>query len=564
MYQALYRKWRPKTFDEVIGQKHITDTLKNQVAADRLSHAYLFIGSRGTGKTTCARILARAVNCAHPVNGDPCGECPACRSILDGSAPEIVEIDAASNNGVDDVRALRDEAIYSPAVLKKRVYIIDEVHMLSKPAFNALLKILEEPPEHLLFILATTELNKVPATILSRCQRYNFKRIPGEIISEYLMHVSQSEGMKLTKGAADILAHMAEGGMRDALSLLDQCASGEIIDEEYVYSALGLAGNVRIVGLLKDIFDRNAASAVRSFNELWMQGKDPASVLTEIRSLLRDVLLLKVVPPDGGGLTSGSFDSASVRSFVKKHSAEELIGLMQTLEEHESSMRLSSDPKTSAELCLITLCDDAAKDSLYTLKDRLAKLEKTLTEGIVVRRDDPVQEEPAQETDSPEEDSPVFEPELLEDLQAEDEELSEGPDEAAGNGPREEKPEEPAAEEEPIPETDKAEPVLDEAADMQEIIRIGAAAAPVGKRAVLTDKKTTTWVLEENVLHIRVDSDFNFRTLNKADELARIAEAVSGLLSRTVRVMVEKKPAVTEAKRDINELRRFDNVEFIG
>jgi DNA polymerase-3 subunit gamma/tau len=183
MYQALYRKWRPKTFDEVIGQKHITDTLKNQVASGRLSHAYLFIGSRGTGKTTCARILARAVNCTNPSNGDPCGECPACRSILSGSAPEIVEIDAASNNGVDDVRALRDEAIYSPAVLKKRVYIIDEVHMLSKPAFNALLKILEEPPEHLLFILATTELNKVPATIISRCQRYNFKRIPGEVIS---------------------------------------------------------------------------------------------------------------------------------------------------------------------------------------------------------------------------------------------------------------------------------------------------------------------------------------------------------------------------------------------
>jgi DNA polymerase-3 subunit gamma/tau len=476
-----------------------------------------------------------------------------------------VEIDAASNNGVDDVRALRDEAIYSPAVLKKRVYIIDEVHMLSKPAFNALLKILEEPPEHLLFILATTELNKVPATILSRCQRYNFKRIPGEIISEYLMHVSQSEGMKLTKGAADILAHMAEGGMRDALSLLDQCASGEIIDEEYVYSALGLAGNVRIVGLLKDIFDRNAASAVRSFNELWMQGKDPASVLTEIRSLLRDVLLLKVVPPDGGGLTSGSFDTASVRSFVKKHSAEELIGLMQTLEEHEASMRQSSDPKTSAELCLITLCDDAAKDSLYTLKDRLAKLEKTLKEGIVVRRDDLLQEEELEEeTERPEEDISVFEPEPQEDLQAEDEELPEGPEEAAGNGPREEKPEEPSAEEEPVPETDKAEPLSDETADMQEIIRIGAAAAPIGKRAVLTDKKTTTWILEENVLHIRVDSDFNLRTLNKADELAKIAEAVSRLLSRTVRVMVEKKPVVTDAKRDINELRRFENVEFIG
>ena len=222
MYQALYRKWRPRTFDEVIGQQHITETLKNQVKSGRLSHAYLFIGTRGTGKTTCARILARAVNCEHPVDGNPCGVCPACRGILEGSVLDVVELDAASNNSVDNVRALREEAVFSPASVKKRVYIVDEVHMLSTSAFNALLKILEEPPEHLMFILATTELQKVPATILSRCQRHSFKRIEAPTIARYLETIALKEGFTLTSDAAELIARLAEGGVRDALSLLDQ------------------------------------------------------------------------------------------------------------------------------------------------------------------------------------------------------------------------------------------------------------------------------------------------------------------------------------------------------
>ena len=218
MYQALYRKWRPKTFDEVVGQEHITETLKSQVRNGRLSHAYLFIGTRGTGKTTCARILARAVNCEHPVDGNPCGRCAACRGILEGSVMDVVELDAASNNGVDNVRALREEAVFSPAEVKKRVYIIDEVHMLSTAAFNALLKILEEPPEHLMFILATTELQKVPATILSRCQRHSFRRLEAETISRYLLTIAEREQMNLEPDAADLIARLADGGVRDALS----------------------------------------------------------------------------------------------------------------------------------------------------------------------------------------------------------------------------------------------------------------------------------------------------------------------------------------------------------
>ena len=228
MYQALYRKYRPQTFDDVVGQAAVTQTLKQQLLSGHLSHAYLFTGSRGTGKTTCAKILAKAVNCENLQDGNPCNRCPACMAIDSGSCMDVLEIDAASNNGVDNVRDLRDDAIYSPSQVRRRVYIIDEVHMLSISAFNALLKIVEEPPEHLLFILATTELHKVPATILSRCQRFSFRRISQEDIAARLQYVAYQENIDLDDGAARILARMADGGMRDGLSLLDQCASATV------------------------------------------------------------------------------------------------------------------------------------------------------------------------------------------------------------------------------------------------------------------------------------------------------------------------------------------------
>ena len=222
MYQALYRKYRPQTFSDVVGQKNVTDTLRSQLETGKLSHAYLFTGTRGTGKTSCAKILAKAVNCENPNHGDPCGLCPSCRAIDEGSCMDVLEIDAASNNGVDSVRVLRDDAIYTPGTVKMRVYIIDEVHMLSISAFNALLKIIEEPPEHLLFILATTELHKVPATILSRCQRFSFRRISQEDIAARLQYVAYQENIDLDDGAARVLARLADGGMREGLSLLDQ------------------------------------------------------------------------------------------------------------------------------------------------------------------------------------------------------------------------------------------------------------------------------------------------------------------------------------------------------
>ena len=269
LYQALYRKWRPKTFSDVVGHEHITATLRRQVAEGRLSHAYLFTGTRGTGKTTCAKILAKAVNCENPQNGDPCNACPACLGIDSGAFLDVTELDAASNNGVDSVRALRDEAVYSPAQVKKRVYIIDEVHMLSGAAFNALLKILEEPPEHLMFILATTELHKVLPTILSRCQRFAFRRILPRDIEARLDYVAKQEGIDLRPDGAELLARLSDGALRDALSLLDQCsAAGGVIDARAVLDTLGLAGNVQTAQLMALILQRDAKAALLLLHQL--------------------------------------------------------------------------------------------------------------------------------------------------------------------------------------------------------------------------------------------------------------------------------------------------------
>ena len=563
MYQALYRKWRPETFDEVVGQSQITDTLKYQVASGHLSHAYLFIGSRGTGKTTCARILARAVNCEHPAGGNPCCECSACRSILEGSAPEIVEIDAASNNGVDDVRALRDEAIYSPATLKKRVYIIDEVHMLSKPAFNALLKILEEPPEHLLFVLATTELAKVPATILSRCQRFSFKRIPTPLIKEHLLRIAAEEGLKLSSGAAEILAVMAEGGMRDALSLLDQCASSPNIDEDYIYSCLGLAGNAVIESMLGDIFLHDAKSAVLRFHELWMQGKDPAAVLKEIARLIRDVLLCKVLPPAGGGLISGGYDPAVLKRFADSHSADELIALMDTLEEKAVQMRDSSDPKITAELCLITLCDERAQDSLYSIRTRLERLEKTLADGVTVAvpatspviEEDNVPNEVLPFALDPEPDAvPVPEPVIMPEEPA----VPDIPPQAERNDAAEEK----AMPEEDVPVSTEVLEEVEREFNLESAVRDIASAFPMGTRVIMTDPTAVKWELEGDQLRLLVKTEFNRRNLDTQDKRIGIEKRFEELFGRKVRVVVSGLQQEQRNARDLEELKKFDIVQF--
>lgn len=363
MYQALYRKWRPKTFDDVIGQEHITETLKRQVDSGRLSHAYLFVGTRGTGKTTCAKILSKAVNCEHPENGNPCNKCPSCLGIDSGSILDVTEMDAASNNGVDDIRALRDEAIYSPSSVKSRVYIIDEVHMLSKPAFNALLKILEEPPKHLIFILATTELNKVPATILSRCQRFSFKRLlPADIISR-LKYVASQENIDLTDDGAELLAHMADGAMRDALSLLDQCGSVGHLDADFISESIGLAGSQDTITLLRLIESGDIGSMLKKLDELYKNGKDMNSALDELSSLVRDVLLYKLSPSGSESLISGLFDTDTIKNLSKDVSVHKAIFWLDTMNKSSATLNNVSSVRLGVELCLISMCGNIPADS---------------------------------------------------------------------------------------------------------------------------------------------------------------------------------------------------------
>ena len=384
MYQALYRKWRPQTFADVIGQQHITDTLRAQLQSGRLSHAYLFTGTRGTGKTTCAKILARAVNCEHPVNGDPCNECAACRGILDGSVLDVTEIDAASNNGVDNIRDLRDETRYTPAQVKKRVFIIDEVHMLSIGAFNALLKTLEEPPEHVLFILATTELHKVPATILSRCQRFDFRRIGAEDIARRLLDVAAGEGIQLTEGAARLIARLADGAMRDALSMLDRAAAAGAVDEQTVTAALGVLGQDDGVRLAEAPKAGDPAAAVGLLDEYYNAGRDLASVYDQMLGLIRDALLVKTSKTDVSALISPAYSVKTLQKLCDGLASSTLIAWSRVIGDALDRMRSAANRRVEAELCAVRLCSLGA-ENYDTLGGRVEALEEKLKNGVSVQ-----------------------------------------------------------------------------------------------------------------------------------------------------------------------------------
>lgn len=381
MYQALYRKWRPKTFDEVIGQEHITETLKTQVRTGRLSHAYIFIGTRGTGKTTCARILAKAVNCENPVDGNPCNQCRYCRGIDDGSILDIVEMDAASNTGVDNVRELKEEAVFSPAAARMRVYIIDEVHMLSLAAFNALLKIIEEPPPHLMFILATTELQKVPATILSRCQRHSFRRIPTQRLASYLMEIAARESIDLQESAALQIGRLAEGGVRDALSILDQCSGQGVVSVDNVFETMGLAGNRYLIDLFGKILESDVSSVLNLFQKIWMDGKEPATFLNELNTLIRDIMMVRAAPAGAGELISGNYDRASLDSLAKRMTREEILFCADSVQNSLARVRQMRSPRVVAELCLVTLCDSRTAETVVSLRSRISRLEQALSSG---------------------------------------------------------------------------------------------------------------------------------------------------------------------------------------
>ena len=382
-YQALYRKYRPQTFDDVSGQMAVTQTLKTQLMTGKMSHAYLFTGSRGTGKTSCAKILAKAVNCLHPDNGNPCNCCEACKAIDSGSCMDVLEIDAASNNGVDNVRDLRDDAIYTPSQVRMRVYIIDEVHMLSISAFNALLKIIEEPPEHLLFILATTELHKVPATILSRCQRFSFRRISQEDIAARLQYVAFQENIDLDDGAARVLARLADGGMRDGLSLLDQCASattGELTAEG-VYACLGIAGEQKCGELMGYIARHDTKGALELFNRLYTEGKDLSALLDELACMARDLLVIQTAGDSGITMLSGVATDAEVRELTKQFSSAELVRMMNLLQTALAGFTRSASRRMDAELCLVELCQPELNLDAKALNARLTRLEELVKSG---------------------------------------------------------------------------------------------------------------------------------------------------------------------------------------
>lgn len=387
-YTALYRKYRPVTFSEVRGQEHIVTTLRNQVRADRTGHAYLLCGTRGTGKTTVAKILARAVNCLNPADGEPCGECASCRAILEGKSMNVIEIDAASNNGVDNIRTIREEVAYPPAEGKKKVYIIDEVHMLSTGAFNALLKTLEEPPSYVLFILATTEAHKIPVTILSRCQRYDFRRITVADISARLDQLLQEEGVEAEPEAVQYIARKADGGMRDALSLADRCISfylGERLTYEKVLDVLGAVDTEVYSRMLRNLLKEDAGALLLQFSDQIEAGKDLTALVSDLTGYLRDILLLKASEQTAPLLDVSQEqmpmlleDAASVRD-------ETLMRYIQVLSDLSAQMRYAYNRRVLAEVALIRLCRPQMQKDELSFGERLRRLEKIAASGVMVR-----------------------------------------------------------------------------------------------------------------------------------------------------------------------------------
>ena len=593
MYQALYRKYRPKTFDDVVGQEHITETLKKQVETGRLSHAYLFIGTRGTGKTTCAKILAKAVNCEHPVNGNPCNQCAACRGIDDGSILDVVELDAASNNGVDNVRALRDEAVFSPANVRKRVYIIDEVHMLSPSAFNALLKILEEPPAHLMFILATTELHKVPATILSRCQRHSFKRIPVDTIAARLNYVAEQEHLNLQPDAAALLARMADGGMRDALTLLDQCSGSDVITTETVISAMGLAGNLRTAQLLQSIADGDTAKTLERFRSLWQDGKDPAALLDELSMLQRDLLMQAVAPRGGRELLSGGYDSETLRTLSGAFTPAQLIANLQSIQDALTAMAAQPNPRIAAELCLIRLCRPELCDDVPTLCARVDKLEQAVRSGDIPaptaaaptkpapapRQESVPKPRPAQEARPKPEPKPVFDD--VPPWEPPPEPMAPPEERPPWEMPPAPKPEprptpkaapapeppappipepEPEMVPEPTPEPEPA-PAPTGAFDWQALCAYMEHELPIGLYNLLLDPLQAAGELADGTLTLHLNNAPAYPLFNKPDIAEKFRLAVQTLTGQNVRVVMQPMDTATQIKqRQIEELAHFPNV----
>ncbi len=513
-YQALYRKYRPQTFDDVSGQLAVTQTLKTQLMTGKMSHAYLFTGSRGTGKTSCAKILAKAVNCLNPQDGNPCNCCSACQAIDSGACMDVLEIDAASNNGVDNVRDLRDDAIYTPSQVKMRVYIIDEVHMLSISAFNALLKIIEEPPEHLLFILATTELHKVPATILSRCQRFSFRRISQEDIAARLQYVAYQENIELDDSAARVLARMADGGMRDGLSLLDQCASatdGELTAQR-VYACLGIAGEQKCGELMGYIAAHDTKKALELFNRLYSDGKDLGALLDEMCCLTRDLLVLKTAPEAGITMLSGVAEDKEAARLCKAFSGGELMRMMELLEQTMSGFTRSASRRLDAELCILRLCQPELQLDAASVNARLTRLEEQIKSGSFVA---------------------AVAPAVPQAAPKEMEELPPMPDDRDAP-PEEFFPEEPVSQDVPVGFW------TDLMAGVRQELK-----PPVSGFFTATENAPIQCKMQNDILLLQCANGFTLEMVNKPEILAVVSRKASVMLSRPIKAVAEDRTART-------------------
>ncbi len=386
-YTALYRKFRPQDFEDVKGQEHIVTTLKNQIKADRIGHAYLFCGTRGTGKTTIAKILAKAVNCEHPVDGSPCNDCPTCRAINAGTSMNVIEIDAASNNGVDNIREIREEVAYRPTQGRYKVYIIDEVHMLSAGAFNALLKTLEEPPSYVIFILATTEAHKIPITILSRCQRYDFKRITIETIASRLNELMKAEQIEVEEKAIRYIAKAADGSMRDALSLLDQCIAfylGKTLTYDNVLEVLGAVDTEVFSRFLRKILDEDIVSLMKMLEELVMQGRELGQFVIDFTWYLRNLLLISTSDNMEDVLDISSENLARLKEEAAMVSQDRLMRYIRVFSELSGQIKYAVQKRIFIEIALIKLCKPAMENNLESVIDRIARLEEKMEKGDFV------------------------------------------------------------------------------------------------------------------------------------------------------------------------------------
>ena len=452
MYQVLYRKYRPRVFSDVYGQDHVTSTLQNEIKNGRVSHAYLFTGSRGTGKTTCAKILAKAVNCENNVNGEPCNECEVCRGLDNGSIYDVVEIDAASNNGVDNIRNLRDEANYTPSKGKYRVYIIDEVHMLSTGAFNALLKTLEEPPAHVIFILATTEVHKLPATILSRCQRFDFKRIQPETMAVRLNEVAKLEGLSLDSDAAILIARIADGALRDGLSILDQCAGrSKEITSQLVSEVAGLAGREAMFKLSDCIASNDTNAAMSVISELYQNSYDMERLCVEMINHFRNFLVVKTVRKSRELIICTDDEYNNILTAAKKFTIESVLFALDLFQNTLVTIKGGANARIEAEMALIKLCEPKLEESNAAVLSRISQLERAVKTGAVqsisVAEEQPapaVEETPVQtaEEEAPE---PIVE---TKDMPAEEQQTEPEPENVQPPEPQPD--EEPAQENAPV------------------------------------------------------------------------------------------------------------------